>query len=861
MDKIKLIDVNKASRDPGKKHLLIPQKRKPMSWKARIAILMAAALFIGAGSVLWILRNLPSIESLKNYRPPVITEVFDMNGEKVGEFFKERRIVTPLEDIPLLLRQAFVASEDDKFYEHKGLDYAGIARAFFKNIMAGEVRQGGSTITQQVAKSLLLSPEKKISRKIREAVLAFRMERNLTKEHILFLYLNQVYLGHGAYGVKCAAQNYYDKELDELTLAEISILAGLVQAPSRYNPYTHLDRAKKRQRYVLEKMFQNHFISQEQMQEAFDEEIEFKDRKRYNREYAPYFTENIRRYLVDKYSNQVVLNEGLKVYSTVDIKMQKAAQDALRWGLKEIDKRQGYRGPLENKTGEEIEAFREILIEENTPENIEKTGYLKAIVIEVDDKRNLVRISTGPEYGTILLEDMNWARKPDPEVRFDRAYITKPSSALKVGDVILVNRYKPDELPERFKKSKEDLSPFFKLDQEPEVEGAVVAMDVKTGQIRAMVGGYDYERSEFNRATQAMRQPGSAFKPVIYSTAIDNGYSAASMIVDAPVIYDDPLEEKAWKPKNYGGRFYGKTIFRDALIKSRNILTIKILQDIGIDTVIEYARKLGVISPLTRDNTLALGSSVLSPLELIKVYAVFASGGRRVPPIFISRIEDRESKVREENIIEPSILPQPQLTDSDTSAEQEEQPITTLTPTPQPTEQTPSEDEENEGNKKHYLPDGVISMETAYIMTHLLKEVVHFGTGRRVRALGRPVAGKTGTTNDNIDAWFMGYTPDLVTGVWVGFDEKKPLGKSETGSRAAAPIWLKFMQEALKDTPSTDFKVPEGIVFVQIDPKTGKLASDNMQSGIFEAFIEGTQPTELSNKEKDSQIKNFFIEQ
>ena len=851
MDPVKLINVKKASKEPGSKHLLIPEKKKPLSWFMRILIATGVVCLISLGTVLWILRNLPSLESLKNYQPPVITEVFDTNGEKIGEFFNERRIVTPLDQIPLLLRQAFVASEDDKFYEHKGLDYSGILRAFFKNILAGEVKQGGSTITQQVAKSLLLSPEKKISRKIREAVLAFRMEGNLSKEHILYLYLNQIYLGHGAYGVTSAAQNYFDKKLDELTLAEISILAGLVQAPSRYNPYTHLERARKRQFYVLEKMLQNHFISEEQMQEAKSEELKLRDKKKFNLDNTPYFTENIRRYLVDKYSNQVVLNDGLKVFSSIDLKMQKAAQDALREGLQDIDKRQGYRGPLKSVSGEEIIKFKESLIEENAPENITEEDCLKAIVLEVDDTRKITRISTGSEYGTILLEDMNWARKPDPEVIWDQSYLTKPSSVLKTGDVILVKKNTPDELPERLKKSKEDLSPFFKLEQVPLVEGAIVAMDVKTGHVKAMVGGYDFRRSEFNRVTQAMRQPGSAFKPIIYATAIDKGYTAASMIVDAPVIYDDPVEDKSWKPKNYGGKFYGKTIFRDALIKSRNILTIKILQDVGIDNVIDYARNLGVISPLTRDNTLALGSSVMTPLELTKVYAVFASGGRIVDPVFISKVEDRNAQLMEENVIEPSILPQPKLNDKIGVPDNEK-----------PSEPSPAvQDEEKAPGGKHFLEGGVISLETSYIITHLLKEVVHFGTGQRVRALGRPAAGKTGTTNDNVDAWFIGYTPDLVAGVWVGFDEKKPLGKGEAGGRSASPIWLKFMQEALKEIPSSDFKVPEGIVFVQIDPKTGKLASDKMQTGVFEAFLEGTQPTELSGKEADSQIKNFFIEQ
>ena len=865
MGPVKLIDVHNTGRKlPDEEKILIPRAKK----RGRLIKILFCAfiLFFVASTcfILFALRNLPSIEALKNFTPPIISEVFDTNGKKIGEFSAERRILTPLEQIPKMLKQAFIASEDDRFYEHKGLDWHGIARAFVTNILAGEVKQGGSTITQQVAKSLLLSPEKSLSRKVREAILAFKMEKNLSKDEILYLYLNEIYLGHGSYGVTAAADNYFGKKISELDLAESSLFAGLVQAPSKYNPYTHLERARVRQGYVLSKMLENRFITKEEHDTALKTEMHFIKKEDINKTAAPYFTENVRKYLVGKYGNDTVLTEGLKVFTTLDINMQKAAERALRGGLSELDKRQGYRGPSENV--EKIDEYKKSLLELNKEKDRDR-DLLTAVVTKVDDQNKFVNISTGINEGKILLDDMKWARKPDPEIRSEWAYITKPSAALKTGDVVKV-MLKPEAVP----KEKQKKSPaaviaekFFTLEQEPLVEGVIVAMDVQTGQIKSMVGGYDFERSEFNRATQAMRQPGSAFKPVIYAAAIDKGYTASKMLIDAPVVFDDPVQELQWRPKNYEGKFSGNTILRDALIKSRNVPTIKIVEDIGIEYVINYARKIGVLSPLSRNFSLALGSSVLTPLELAKIYAVFAAGGRIIQPVFIKKIEDRNGNVLEENVLEPTLISKTETSTPTAVPTSTASSTETATPEASP---RPVEEKVQDQNQKddkaplpiHFLPDGVISLETSYIITHLLKEVVRFGTGYRVKALGRPAAGKTGTTNDNVDAWFVGYTPELVAAVWVGFDEKKPLGKGEVGGMAASPIWLNFMKDALAGMPVKDFAVPEGIVFVSIDPKTGKLATDKSQAGIFEAFIDGTQPTVKSGKEVDSQIKNFFID-
>jgi penicillin-binding protein 1A len=864
MDKdknIKIIDVHKASKAiPSQEPVLMTGSKGRKKWVLRL-FLLALVFFLFFGVyVIYLLRNLPSIESLKNYRPPIITEVYDSDGRSIGEFSNERRIVTPLAEIPDILKHAFIASEDDRFYEHKGLDWHGIARAFVINILAGEVKQGGSTITQQVAKSLLLNPEKSIARKVKEAFLAYRMEKNLTKDEILFLYLNQIYLGYGAYGVATAAENYFSKKLSEINIAESALLAGLIQAPSRYNPFTHMERAKARQAYVLSKMEENKLITPEEKEAASKAELKLIEKKDINKIASPYFVENVRKYLVAKYGNEMILNEGLKVYTTLNSSMQRAAEIAIKVGLEDLDKRQGYRGALETVDKVRFESFKDTLKEYNKGKDSKSGDKVKALVTAVEDAKELVRITTDSVDGVILLEDMKWARKPDPKVRGEWNPLTKPSTALKTGDVILVKVRGSQEFPEKYKGLKKEAVLLFTLEQEPIVEGALIAIDVNSGDIKAMVGGYDFSKSEFNRAIQAKRQPGSAFKPVIYAAAVDKGYTAAKMIVDAPVVFDDPVQELEWRPKNYGGKFSGDTIFRDALIESRNVPTIKIVDDLGIEYVLNYAKKVGVISPLERNLSIALGSSSMTPLELTKVYGVFASGGRIVQPVFIKKILDRDSNILEENVKEPSVL----LPQTESQA------------TPVPTVEKATAPEENKNPRENINPDsgqvtpppyephfvegGVISQETSFIITHLLKEVVHYGTGQRARALGKPTAGKTGTTNDNMDTWFVGYTPDLVAGVWVGFDEKKSLGAGEVGGHTSTPIWLDFMREALKGAPVKDFPVPPGIVFVQIDPKTGKLATDKTKDAIFEAFIEGTQPSEKSGKEVDSQIKNFFLE-
>jgi len=657
--------------------------------KISITIIMtfvATFLVLGIVSFFYFTHGLPSIETLKNYRPATITKFFSEDGEIIGEFFIEKRKIVSLDRVPHHLVQAFIAGEDARFFHHKGLDYIAIFRALSRNIFSGEIVQGGSTITQQVVKSILLSPEKSFKRKIREAILSFKIEKYLSKEEILFLYLNQIYLGHGAYGVATAAENYFGKSVEELNLAESALLAGLPQAPSKYSPYHHPEQAKRRQTYILNRMVEEDFISYGEAMKALQTSLKIKSKQNSFIEKAPYFVEHVRRYVEEKYGKEALYKNGLQVYTTIDTDLQKIAQEAVESGLKEIEKRQKY-----------------------------------------------------------LSSDIPFS-----------------------------------------------------------LEGALVCFDLETGYVKAIVGGRDFRKSQFNRATQARRQTGSAFKPIVYASALDKGYTSASVIVDAPIIFE--WGDKKWKPKNFEEKFLGPTTLRNAIAHSVNIVTVKIAQDVGIDYIKDYAQKLGISFPLQNDLSMALGSSSISLYELTKVYAVFANQGNAFRPIFIKKILDRDGNLLEENL--PLFYP-----------------------------------------KEPFNGERILSPQTAYIMTNLLEGVVQNGTGWRAKTLGRPVAAKTGTTDQFLDAWFIGYTPEFITGIWVGFDEERSLGENETGSRAASPIWVTFVSKILKDKPVKDFPIPEGIEFTKIDPKTGQVSL--RREGILECFKEGTGPTQkVSSRSK-----------
>jgi penicillin-binding protein 1A len=767
-----------------------------------LAVLVLLILGGSVGAAFWYLwsSNLPYIGSLADYRPPVVSEIYSSDGEVIARLWDEKRIVVPMDEVPRHLIQAFVAAEDARFFEHPGVDFMGMFRALLNNLLAGKIEQGGSTITQQVTKTLLLkNTERTYKRKAREAILSMQIERSFSKEKILFLYLNQIYLGHGAYGVEAASRTYFNKSTRDLNLQEAALLAGLPQAPSRYSPVSHLDRAKVRQKYVLDRMLEEGYISKEAHDEALNTPLQIQAPTERVFDKAPDFSEYVRRYLMERYGRDVCYRGGLKVFTTVDVAMQRMAEGALSKGLRELDKREGYRGPLRH--------LSELPAEANAGEgDAEKLkvphrpgDVVEAVVEAVHDEKDQVSVRLAKEeLGRLPLSEMKWARPPNPDVAYFAASVKKPSEVLKVGDVILVRLVDKGVAPFAWEVA---------LEQDPQVQGAIICMEPETGKVRVMVGGRDFTDSQFNRAVQSRRQPGSAFKPIIYAAALDWGMSPRTLILDAPYVSERNPDDEAWKPKNYSEKFFGPTLLRTALAESRNVVTVKILKEIGIDYAIGYARKMGIESHLSADLSLALGSSGVSLLEITRAYAVFANGGQLVKPLFVERVLDRNGEVLEE-----------------------------------------------------HQPEGepVLSKETCYVMTDLLQAVVQEGTGWRVKALKRPAAGKTGTTNDLRDAWFMGYTPGLATGVWVGYDDQTPMGKGETGSRAASPIWLNFMSQALEGRPLLDFPVPEGIVFAKIDATTGLLAGPDSEKTVFQSFKEGSEPKEHSPRPRAATSGNFM---
>ncbi|MEW6261388.1 MAG: PBP1A family penicillin-binding protein, partial [Thermodesulfobacteriota bacterium] len=722
----------------------------------------------------------------------------------MAEFYRERRRVLPIEAIPEKLKQAFIAAEDSRFYSHPGIDLLGILRAVFKNIEAGGIVQGGSTITQQVTKSFLLTPEKSFMRKFKEAILAYRIDQAFTKDEILYLYLNQIYLGQGAYGVESAAEIYFGKTAQELTLSEMAILAGLPQAPTRYSPIRYPEKAKQRQIYVLNRMVTEGYITETEAKEAMAAPWKLQPIRKSVPDHISYYAEHVRRYLESKYGAEALLTNGFKVYTAASVSMHQQAYDAMQAGLRDLDKRQGYRGPIKHLDPPEIEAFCKVLQEKTPDSQIRPGAILTGVVVDVQDAQQRAMVRLGKTVGVLALSDMKWARKPNPDLQ--GGTIRKVSDALKTGDVILVRILEPSP------GAKDSLR--VALEQTPAVQAALICLETATGNVRVMIGGKDFNESQFNRAIQAKRQPGSAFKPIVYAAAIDKGYTPATFMMDTPISFQDDESDPVWNPKNYDRQYHGRVLLRTALEKSLNVVTVKILQDIGVDTVVEYARRLGIQSSIDKNLSIALGSSVVSPMELTTAFSVFANQGELVQPLFITRIEDKNGKILE--TVEPEKKP-------------------------------------------------VLDPRTAYIMTSLLEGVVKNGTAKRLLALNRPIAGKTGTTSNLHDAWFVGFSPQLITGVWVGFDDMASLGRGETGASAALPIWMAFMKQALAKYPSTAFPIPEGIVFARIDADTGLLAGSHSTHVIFECFKEGTvpqiqetPPDPPSDSQRPSQPEDLF---
>lgn len=830
-------------------------KKRKRTWITLSILLLLFVLF----PIFWyinITSDIPEINTITDYKPPVVTNVYGDDGTLIGEFFIQRRIPITLDQMSKYVPEAFIAAEDATFYQHGAIDYEAIIRAAIKDLLAGQIIQGGSTITQQLVKDLLLTPQKTLSRKIKEFILATRLERHLTKNEILNIYLNQIYLGDGCYGVEAASEQYFGKKAKDLNLAEAAILGGLPRSPNTYSPINSPQRAKLRQKYVLNRMAEQGFITKTQAELAYNQPIKIFLNNGYTaKNIAPYFLEMLKQQLFNKYGQDTVLEQGLKVYTTIDPKIQLAANNAIKTGIIQITKRQGYTGPDEHLSNQkDIEKFIEkikknelavypdyyVLIPSMANKGTIPVQYTiqpgklyHAVVTGFLPDNKGVEVNVGGEKGVIFTSNMSWAHPFDPDKWYPP--VTNPHKVLNVGDVILVKM---------IKSHKGFIE--FSLEPKPKIQGALVALDVSTGAVRAMVGGYSFFDSQYNHAVQAQRQVGSAFKPIYYAAALEKGYTPASIILDTPVVYQytDTTSEiqtsasqttpTVWKPRNYDKVFTGPVTLQDAITHSKNNPSIRLLNAIGIDYAINFARKFGITEPLTHDLTLALGSSSISLYDLVSAYNVFPNYGKLVPPFYIDKVIDRNGVVLETHNIIPNILNFSNDISSTTS--------TTFAGT----DQTSS-------------TDVIMDPAVAYVMISMLRSVVEHGTGWRANALGRPAAGKTGTTEDNRDAWFIGFTPNILAGVWVGFDDNRSLGIGEVGGNAAAPIWLDFMKSAVTEYPYTDFPIPPGVVFARIDKKTGLLASADDPNASFDAFVAGTQPTQTSAQVKAQRGNEFFF--
>ena len=695
-------------------------------------------------------QDLPSTAGLKNYTPPTVTYFYADDGRVVGEYYHQRRFVLPLDEIPPLVKNAFIAVEDAGFYTHKGVNFRGILRAALAALEEGRITQGGSSITMQVVRAFLLSPEKKFSRKIREIILAFRLEGDFNKDHILYLYLNQIYLGRGAYGVEAAARTYFDKPAAELTIAEAALLAGITQAPS-HNPVSNPEQARGRQTHGLGRMLAAGFITEDQRQAALAEVLNIRgDWPNPNLTETPYFTEHIRRLMEEKVGAESLYNDGWKVYTTVNLDAQRAADRAVSRGLWEYARRRGYGGPETRlETPEAIAAFLAAM-ENNLPETgLSQDRLYQAVVMETDEKESALAVAVGPYAGLVTQENLAWALGG-----------RKVGRLFSRGDVIWVRldpaaEAQPRTLASLTEGEAEPLEMI--LERNTDLQAALLSLETDTGDVKAMVGGRDFRESQFNRAVQSQRQPGSSFKPILYAAAMENGFTPDSIMLDAPFVVEDVGSRNRWKPVNSDDKFRGPMTLHQALVSSRNLISIKILDRLGFEPLFTTARAMGITETLPASLTMALGAHGLRLPEMVTAYSTFPNMGTRVTPRYITRIEDRHGRV-----------------------------VETFEP-----ERTPA-----------------VDPGAACAVTWMLRGAVAYGTGTAVRPLDRPVAGKTGTTNDFSDAWFVGFTPEMVTAVWMGTDQQRPRAVGEVGGVAAAPIFLYYMREALKDRPVREFTVP-----------------------------------------------------
>lgn len=793
---------------------------------AVILVLLTGGLMAG-GYMVWRLnQDLPDYTKLANYEPPVMTRVHAGDGELIGEFARERRLYVPISAIPPRVVEAFLAAEDKNFYSHGGVDATGIVRAMIDNIsnvMNDRRLVGASTITQQVAKNFLLSSDVTFDRKLKEALIAFRLEQAFSKDRILELYLNEIYLGIGAYGVAAAALNYFGKSLDELTIAEAAYLATLPKAPNNYHPYRFRERAIARRNWVIARMAEERFITQYEAAEARASDLDVSIRARgVQMRDANYFVEQVRRELLAIYGEEKLYGGGLSVRTTIDTRLQEIVASELREGLIAYDRRYGWRGPV--RTLEEGENWQEALAAMPVPSDMEPWTLATVLAVKADEIEVGLRplrqpdgkFSTEVMKAKVPFSTMRWARKNVNEVYLGPE-ISRPSEVVSVGDVIWVSPVFGDE-----KKN----ATHYALEQMPAVNGAAVAMDPHTGRVLAMQGGLSFGMSEFNRAVQALRQPGSSFKPFVYAAALDKGFTPSSLVLDAPFVLDQGGDLGLWKPENYERKFHGPSTLRFGLEHSRNLMTVRLAQYVGPETVSAYARRYGIADNMPPVLSMSLGAGETTLMRMVGAYAILDNGGKRVTPTLVDRVQDRFGR---------TVFRKDERSCSACTQDWEEALAEAARRNPaNPEPVMPPE-----------LPDNreqVGNPQTAYQVTSMLEGAVLRGTGGAARKVGVPLAGKTGTTNDGKDAWFIGYSPNLVVGIYIGFDEPRPLGRAETGGRAAAPIFANIMQRAIGNKPAVPFRVPPGISLVKVNAKTGKLADGEGSGIILEAFKQGTEP-------------------
>ena len=741
-------------------------------FSSTILILLGILLF----SILWKYSNdIPDYKFLKSYKPPVSSKVYSRNGELVADFSKEKRVFVPYNAIPKNVINSFLSAEDKNFFSHPGVDAKGVLRAVINNIsniMASKRLEGASTITQQVAKNFLLTNEVSLNRKIKEAILAFRIERALSKERILELYLNQIYLGSGAYGVAAASMEYFDKSIRELNYSEAALLAALPKAPSKYNPYKDKDLAKFRRNLVLKNLYENNYITSEWLEKLSNQEIKLKKKQKIYLEDAQYYIEDVRKNVIESLTYDKVYKQGLNINTPIDLDLQKIATNSLRSGLISYDQRKGWRGALINKP------YNSNWYKDLDKYKLEKSINWKLAIVKKLNKFSAIVETIDKDDGVIEYKDISWTKKEFNQL-------------LKIGDIIYVKQIKDKK---------------YSLQQLPKINGGIVVMDPYTGRVLALNGGFSFKKSEFNRATQAKRQPGSAFKPFVYALALENNYTPTSLVLDAPLVLDQGDDLKLWKPENYGKKFYGPSTIRTGLEKSRNLMTVRIAQDLGLDKIINYSKKLSIYENPEELLSISLGSAETTLLQLTSAYSVFVNGGKLVEPVLIDRIQDSEGNT---------------IYNNDKRSCVNCDAISYL-----------SDDYPELKNKFTQI----FSEETAYQMTSILEGVVQRGTAKKLRDLQLNIAGKTGTTNNNTDTWFIGFTSNLLVGVYVGMDSPTPLGKFETGSKTALPIFKNFIKNSVKKSEARPFKAAKDTIMMVVDPSTGQKAKFTSKNTIIEVF-------------------------